>query len=184
MAGLLPPRNVAQLRNFARYEKDQAFLRRYENAINRLVERRVGDRDVLWQFRAAVRRSGTPDESFMPRARLHRCKFRAWIPNVHAAYYSLLHGIVWNWWHYTNGVPGFENEKKRERHRRVAIAGLDRLRTVLKQGENICGRLDKGFYLRGKVLEKTDIQDQQEDNGTGTQGTAEKSESGAKEARP
>lgn len=172
MARHLPPWNAAQLRNFARHEKDQAFLRRYMHAVGLLISGRAADRDVLWQFRAAILRRGTPDESFIPRARLHRCKFKTWRNDRHAMYYAMLHGIIWNWWHYTNGEPGFEHEKKRERHRWIATAGLSRLWAVLKRGEVICGQADRGFYLRGKVLEKTDTHDQQESNSTCTQSTA------------
>jgi len=131
------------LRNFEQYQKDQAFVRRYQKAIVRLVEDRAGDRDTLWRFRDAIRPGSEIDPARIP-VNAQRYGARAWEPTHEAGLYTLLSRTVVAWWLYhEHRLP-----RTRRRYRALAQASLNRLWKIIKNGATVYGNLKTGYTLR------------------------------------
>lgn len=140
-----------ELRDYARYGKDAAFVRKFEAAICKLVELRMADMNLLWRFKECIRPSGQPDESRLPMGHNHRRLHRSWEPNWPRPLYAMLWQLIWNWWEYKNGrFTGPNMTLRRERKRKAAFAALDRLWLIIKNKNErrTVGAVDKGYTVR------------------------------------
>jgi hypothetical protein len=140
--------DAPKLNNFKRYEQDQAFVRRIEAAIRKMVKVKLHNQDTLWRFLSCVNPTSTIDVTRLPGYSHVRKGSRAWSSRTERTLDALLCSIILNWWIYKNGKMGQAITQRREWHRKAAIAGCNRLWGVISKGVQIKGGINKGFVCK------------------------------------